>query len=211
MQNFTFSNSYSKASISGFSVRFASILLFLFLLSSYQFKKMQSKSGGLFGLICFLTSNCFLTISDSYSSTSLAGLKGAVIGSAVFQKDNSSLSFSNVFFNNDSLTLQTQVPAIGNGSSTDGSSPQGLPCLLLYNQVLNTFNQSSVWGGDALRSEFSYNYGYSNCTLLLPASSTTSSTSGLSTSTTGTSISTTSSSSANSLSLLLALTFFLFF
>ena len=33
----------------------------------------------------------------------------------------------------------------------------------MYNQINNNFNQINIWGGDKLKSEFNYSFGFCQC------------------------------------------------
>ena len=70
------------------------------------------------------------------SSVTSASPRGAAVGS---------LSFSNVLFNNQT---DPSLPAIGNGTSTDGSGIVGFTCGALYSQILNF--PKNIWGGNRL-------------------------------------------------------------
>ena len=51
------------------------------------------------------------------------------------------------------------IPLVGTGNSSDGSYPQGFSCNQLYGQIVSSFDQNSIWGGDRLQTEYNYTYG----------------------------------------------------
>ena len=85
-----------------------------------------------------------------------SSIAGFAIGCIMNQSAAHLMSFSSVFYNN-----QTNLPAIGSGSSTDGSEIAGFTCGALYSQILNF--PKNVWGGNRLLVEPNYAYGDCNC------------------------------------------------
>ena len=66
------------------------------------------------------------------------------------------VSYSQFYFDK-SLTYSVLSP-----NSTDGTFVEGFNCSQLYDRVYYNFSQS-IWGGDRLRSEFNYSYGFCSC------------------------------------------------
>jgi hypothetical protein len=80
-------------------------------------------------------------------------------GNIIGNIDNSTtfyLTFSNVFFSNDTNALISN--AIGVGNSSDGSS-QGFSYPQLIVNVNNIFDQCLIWDGLHLRTEYNYSAG----------------------------------------------------
>ena len=105
--------------------------------------------------------NCFSSAHISAPPT-IQTRAGSVVGSirTEFSYFNESLliSFDNVYFD----TLASEYTGIGFKKRNVRSSPQPLTCPSLYQRVLSTFNRN-VWGGEALKSEYKYSFGFSSC------------------------------------------------
>ena len=78
------------------------------------------------------------------------------------------ISFQNCF----AKTGSGASSAIGSGSSTDSSTVAVLNCSSLYINIVDLFNQSGIWNGDSLRSEYNSSYGSCNCITGCPIPST---------------------------------------
>ena len=127
----------------------------------------RNSIGGIIGLARISSDqNLANVIRDSFSnptliSTGSRATVGNVVGrvQTVKNQPRDSFLFYRVFFNSDTNSF----PAIGAGSSPrDTSFPLAFNCAQMHNEILLTFNHT-VWGGDRLRSEHSFNFGSCQC------------------------------------------------
>eukprot|EP01091_Cochliopodium_minus_P012268 TRINITY_DN3685_c0_g2_i4.p1 TRINITY_DN3685_c0_g2~~TRINITY_DN3685_c0_g2_i4.p1 ORF type:complete len:574 (+),score=115.42 TRINITY_DN3685_c0_g2_i4:459-2180(+) len=102
---------------------------------------------------------------NTYSSNTLLGSSvGASFGRIALQ-NGGNCTFNKVYFDN---FTDIYVPiGSGNTSCSDGTVPFGLACGDLYSQIL-AFDQTNVWNGDNLLSEFPVSYGFCNCSNACP-------------------------------------------
>ena len=135
-----------------------------------SFSPLSNMTAGGFGGDIQVIASGNVNISCCYCFLSLLNVTsaGSFLGS-VTTTGAGSLTFSNVYVSNQTSPF---LPPIASGRSTDGSSVLTLSCGALYSNILSHYNQTNVWGGDRLRSEYGYSFGYCNCTTGCPTPAT---------------------------------------
>ena len=120
--------------------------------------------GGFFGTLG-VSNSTNITLSDSYTSSTLSSGFNLIGNSFVTPPATYNLTFSQVYF------LSNGLPAsVVNG--TDGSSPQSFNCSKLWESIYSNFSHS-IWRGDSLDSEYTLSGGNCNCSSgcpLIPSS-----------------------------------------
>ena len=115
--------------------------------------------GGLLGELQQNTSVNF-TLSNSYTSSYILGCSattcGGLLGNSIY---NDTPSFSDVFYNNETIAITPCGAQNLNGCAIT----LGFPCGQLYSQILETFDQGTIWGGNNLQVQYNFTYGTCNC------------------------------------------------
>lgn len=87
---------------------------------------------------------------------------GSVFGEFFeWYNSSTSVSISKVFFEN---SFNPTKGVLGSKYMPSISYILGFPCQNLYTQIISDFDQTNIWGGYRLRSEFDFQFGANFCT-----------------------------------------------